>query len=73
MDPFKGIGGGLKEMVTAFMPKREQLGMKPKTSKQAKAEKKADEAEKSAAKKDAQKTMWVHYKNFKKVNGMLTW
>src|SRR3989344_3606534 len=34
MDPFKGIGGGLKEMETAFMPKREQLGMKPKKSKQ---------------------------------------
>ncbi len=73
LDPFKGVGGGLKDMITAFVPSKKELGIKPKSGKQARAEEKEKEAEQGAAKKDAQKIMWTHYKNFKKNYGMLTW
>jgi hypothetical protein len=67
LEPFKEVGKGFKEFFTVFG------APKGKPKKPTKAEIEAEQKEKEAAAKDAVKTLWQHYKNFKKAHRLLTW
>lgn len=68
ISPFVDVYKGFGDMFKAF--KSQGLGIKDKPNK-ADSEKKAKE--KDAAQKDAKKSLWIHYKVFKKVHGFPAW
>lgn len=68
MDPFKAIYAGFKDFAYAFVPISKKS--KPKI---AKAEQERIGNEKKTAEGIARKLTFVHYKSFKKSNGMLAW
>jgi hypothetical protein len=68
MAPFVDIAKGFGEIVGAFFPQKAK-GAKGGVALNEIQKKK----EKDAAKKEAKKCLWLHYKIFKKAHRMITW